>query len=58
MGATMPTSAECRVRAAEKTAEAEGDTRHKKRLLTAAEGWLILAGVMEQLEKIASNKKV
>jgi hypothetical protein len=54
----MPTSAECRERAAEKTAEAEGDTRHKKRLLTAVEGWLILAGVMEQLEKsVASNKK-
>jgi hypothetical protein len=52
----MPTSAECRERAAEKTAEAERDPSHKKRLLTAAEGWLILAGVMEQSGKKCSLK--
>jgi hypothetical protein len=39
-GCRILSSAECRERAAEKTAEAEGDTRHKKRLLMAAEGWL------------------
>jgi hypothetical protein len=52
----MPTSAECRERAAQKTAEAERDPSHRKRLLKAAEGWLIFAGVMEQLEKSVSLK--
>jgi hypothetical protein len=46
----MLTSAECRERAAQKTAEAELQPRHQKRLRTAAEGWLILADVMARAE--------
>jgi hypothetical protein len=44
------TSAECRERAAQKTAEAELQPRHQKTLRTAAEGWLILADLMERVE--------
>jgi hypothetical protein len=47
----FPTSAECRTLAAEKLAEADRDERHRKRLITAAEGWLFLAGQLRCLEK-------
>jgi hypothetical protein len=44
----------CRVPRAiaeEKLAEADRDKRHRKRLITAAEGWLVLAGQLRRLEK-------
>jgi hypothetical protein len=44
------TSTECRA-AKKKLAEADGDERHRKRLITAAEGWLFLAGQLRRLEK-------
>jgi hypothetical protein len=47
----FPTSAECRTLAEEKLAEADGDKRHRRRLVTAAEGWLFLAGQLRRLEK-------
>jgi hypothetical protein len=37
------TAAECRTLAEEKLAEADRDERHRRRLITAAEGWLFLA---------------
>jgi hypothetical protein len=46
----MFTSAECRVRAEEKLAEAERDERHRRRLICAAQGWLILASQMRRVE--------
>jgi hypothetical protein len=46
----MFTSAECREYAKEKIAQAEREPRHRERLLTAAQAWLILAGQMRQLE--------
>ena len=46
----MLTSVECRARATDKFAEAERQPRQKERLLTAAQGWLILAGIMVRLE--------
>ena len=46
----MLTSAECQQRADQKRAEAELHSRNRQRLLTAAEGWLILAGIMGRLE--------
>jgi hypothetical protein len=46
----MLTSAECSARAEQKIAEAELHTRHERRLRTAAEGWRILAGVMQRVE--------
>ena len=38
------TSAECRTIAEEKLAEADRDDQHRKRLITAAEGWLFHDG--------------
>jgi hypothetical protein len=46
----MLTSDECRQRAEEKLAEAKLEPQHEKRLLTAAEGWLVLAGIMSRVE--------
>ena len=46
----MLTSAECRALAEQKLAQAERDLRHSRRLINAAEGWLILAGQLRRLE--------
>ncbi len=46
----MLSSAECRAYAEEKLAQAERDDAHRKRLITAAEAWLILACQMRRLE--------
>jgi hypothetical protein len=46
----MYTSAECRAFAEQKLAEADHDDRHRKRLITAAEGWLLLASQLRRLE--------
>ena len=45
------TSTECRAIAEKKLAEAGRDERHRKRLTTAAEGWLFLAGQLRRLER-------
>ena len=45
----MLTSAECQAKADEKSAQADLEPRHRRRL-TAADGWIILAGIMGQLE--------
>jgi len=44
------TSAECRAIAEQKLAEAERDTRRSRRLIAAAQGWLILASQLRRLE--------
>jgi hypothetical protein len=46
------TSTECRALAENKLAEAGRDKRHRKRLTTAAEGWLLLGSRLKRLEKI------
>ena len=46
----MFTSTECLERAEQKFGEAELQPRHERRLRTAAEGWMILADIMERLE--------
>jgi hypothetical protein len=46
----MLSSAECRAYAEQKLAQAERDDAHRKRLITAAEAWLILASRMRRLE--------
>jgi hypothetical protein len=38
------TAAECRAIAGRKLAQAEQDPRHRRRLITAAQAWLFLAG--------------
>jgi hypothetical protein len=45
------TSTECRAIAENKLAEAGRDKRHRKRLTTAAEGWLFLAIQLGCLEE-------
>ena len=45
------TSTECRVIAEEKLVEVGRDERHRRRLITAAQGWLFLAGQLRRLEK-------
>jgi len=47
----MLTSAECRAQAEQKLAQAERDERHRKRLITAAEAWLFLAGQLRRAER-------
>ena len=47
----MFTSAECRAMAEQKLAQAERDEhQHRRRLLTAAEGWLFLASKLRDIE--------
>jgi len=46
----MLTSAECQAKADEKFAQAEREPGNHKRFLTAAESWVILAGMMKRLE--------
>jgi hypothetical protein len=46
----MLSSAECRAHAEEKLAQAERDDGHRKRLITAAAAWLVLASQMRRLE--------
>jgi len=53
----FPTSAECRTLAEEKLAEADRDVRHRRRLITAAEGWLFLASQLS-LEKTLGYDEV
>jgi len=53
----MLTSAECQAKADEKIAQAEREPRYRKRLLTAADGWVILAGIMGRLEASAEETR-
>jgi len=46
----MLTSAECQARAEQKLAQAETDHRHRRRLTTAAEGWIALARQLRRVE--------
>jgi hypothetical protein len=46
----MFTSAECRAHAEQKLAEADRDGRHRKRLIAAAEAWLLLASQLRRIE--------
>jgi hypothetical protein len=54
----MLTSAECRVQAEQKLAQAERDERHRKRLITAAEAWLFLASQLRRVEAAFPNDEV
>ena len=54
----FPTSAECRTLAEEKLAETDRDVRHRRRLITAAEGWLFLASQLRRLEKTLGYDEV
>ena len=51
------TSAECRTLAEEKLAEADRDERHRRRLITAAEGWLFLASQLRRSKRPSRNER-
>jgi hypothetical protein len=51
----MFTSAECRARAEAILAQAESDGRHRRRLITAAEGWLHLASQLRRVEVVGTS---
>ena len=51
------TSGKCRARADEKFAQAEREPQNQRRLLTAARGWLFLAGQLKRLEASAVKGK-
>jgi hypothetical protein len=53
----MLTSHECRARAEEKLAQADHDGRNRKRLISAAEGWLFLASQMRRLEVVLADEE-
>jgi hypothetical protein len=46
----MYSSAECRERAEQKLAQADRDPRHRRRLIEAAQAWLLLASRTRRLE--------
>ena len=50
----MFSSAECRARAEQKLKLAERDTSHRRRLIRAAQAWLILADREERLEVVSN----
>jgi len=45
------TSAECRARAKQKLAQAKIDKRRRRKLVAAAEAWLVLASKTAELER-------
>jgi len=46
----MPGAAECRKRAAQKLEQAEREPRHRRKLVAAAQAWLLLANGLRQIE--------
>jgi hypothetical protein len=54
----MFTSAECRARAEAILAQAESDGRHRRRLITAAEGWLHLASQLRRVEVVGTIEEI
>jgi hypothetical protein len=51
----MFTSADCRARAEQKLKLAKSNPRHRRKLMSAAQAWLILADKEEQLEAITKD---
>jgi hypothetical protein len=52
----MFTSADCRAMAEQKLAQAERDDHHRQRLITAAEGWLLLASKLKDSEALPHSE--
>jgi hypothetical protein len=50
----MFTAGECRLVALQKLAQAKQDKRHRKKLTSAAEAWLLLARQREKLEGVVA----
>ena len=56
IGEALLTSAACQKRAEQKLALAESDPRHYRRLINAAQSWLLLASGIRQLERRRSAR--
>jgi hypothetical protein len=54
----MFTAEQCRARALEKLAQAKQDKRHRRKLASAAEAWLFLAGRLDELDRVAAAYEV
>jgi hypothetical protein len=52
----MFTIAECRAQAEQKLAQADHDDRNRKRLIAAAEAWLVLAGQLRRADNAARKR--
>jgi hypothetical protein len=53
----MFTPAECRARSEQKLKQAECNPRHRRRLIGAAQAWLILADREERLEAVSNIQR-
>ena len=53
----MPGVAKCREHAALKLVQAERDPRHKRKLIDAAQAWLLLASRLEELEQSMHHRR-
>ncbi len=49
------TAAQCRAKAEEKTGLAEREPRHRRRLLSAARGWTLVADRIEETDSSINN---
>jgi hypothetical protein len=49
----MFTAAQCRTKALEKLMQAKQDKRHRRKLRSAAEAWLLLAERLDELDRVA-----
>ena len=53
----MPSSVECRARAAQKLSEARLNTRRSRSFIGAAKAWLLLASGTVQIERASASLK-
>ena len=53
----MPSSVECRARAAQKLSEARLNTRRSRSFIGAAKAWLLLASGTAQIERASASLK-
>ncbi len=54
----MLTAAECRAKALEKIAQAKQNKRNRRKLISAAEGWLFLAETLDRADRVAAAYEV
>jgi hypothetical protein len=51
----MSVAEECRIRAQQKLAQAEREPRHSRKLIDAAQAWLLLADNLKRVEDHLDN---
>jgi len=53
----MSGAAECQKRGAQKMEQAEQEPRHRRKLMAAAQAWLLLASRLRQLEEMQHGRE-